>query len=35
MGYRHIDLELWSEGILVNQKKIKRIMKELGLKCVK
>ncbi|ARM71769.1 putative transposase InsK IS150 [Listeria monocytogenes] len=35
VGYRRIDLELREQGILVNHKKIKRIMRKLGLKCVK
>lgn len=34
-GYRRIHLELKGEGNEVNHKKVQRIMKELGLKCVK
>ncbi|MDZ5474685.1 IS3 family transposase [Bacillus sp. 31A1R] len=34
-GYRRIHLELRAKGYLVNHKKVQRIMKELGLKCVK
>lgn len=35
IGYRRIDLTLRNEGIIVNHKKIKRIMSKLGLKCTK
>jgi putative transposase len=34
-GYRRIYLELRNKGYLVNHKKVQRIMKEMGLKCVK
>ena len=34
-GYRRIYLELRNAGYLVNHKKVQRIMKEIGLKCVK
>lgn len=35
VGYRRIDIELRNEGIVVNHKKLKRIMRKLGLKCEK
>ena len=35
VGYRRIDIQLREENIIVNHKKIKRIMKKLGLICVK
>lgn len=35
IGYRRIDMILREEGIIVNHKKIKRLMKKLGLKCIK
>ena len=34
-GYRRIYLELRTQGFIINHKKVQRIMKELGLKCVK
>ncbi|MFJ6210208.1 IS3 family transposase [Lysinibacillus sp. NPDC092081] len=34
-GYRRIHAELKSLGYVINHKKVQRIMKELGLKCVK
>ena len=34
-GYRRIRLELKNKGILVNHKKVQRIMRKLGLKCDK
>ncbi len=33
-GYRRITLELKNQGYKVNHKKVQRLMKELGLKCV-
>jgi putative transposase len=33
-GYRRIRDELRNRGLRVNHKKVKRIMKELGLKCL-
>ena len=35
VGYRRIDIQLREDNIIVNHKKIKRIMKKLGLICVK
>ncbi|HEY4601821.1 MAG TPA: IS3 family transposase [Cerasibacillus sp.] len=34
-GYRRIHLALRNQGYLINHKKVQRIMRELGLKCVK
>ena len=34
-GYRRIHLELRANGYIINHKKVQRIMKNLGLKCVK
>ena len=34
-GYRRIQLALRNKGIIVNHKKVQRIMRKLGLKCVK
>lgn len=34
-GYRRIHAELRAQGYTINHKKIQRIMKKLGLKCVK
>lgn len=33
-GYRRIYLKLRTQGYMINHKKVQRIMKELGLKCV-
>lgn len=34
-GYRRIHLELKRRGYEINHKKVQRIMRELGLKCIK
>ncbi|WP_188386414.1 IS3 family transposase, partial [Ornithinibacillus halotolerans] len=34
-GYRRIHLQLRAKGYKINHKKVQRIMRELGLKCVK